>query len=240
MELKFEDAKPLYLQLFEKLQSAISNKTLNTGNKLPTEQELSKQFKVSRITVRKALKELEQRGLIIKVQGKGTFINSPKITKRLDNKPIGFSEMIRNQGMSPDAKTMKNELISPDEDDMKIFGIKANDKIYLLERLRMADSIPVSYEISRFAPKYSFLKKEDLNGQNSLFACLHDKYNISLINSSKSLDIIFCTNPDIVKALNVNIGFPLLYIHGVVYDEQDIPIYRTFIYFRGDKFSFTI
>ncbi|MGD1818856.1 MAG: GntR family transcriptional regulator [Pleomorphochaeta sp.] len=240
MKLNFESAEPLYIQLFEKLQKEILNNSLTTGKKLPTEQTLSKQFNVSRVTVRKALEELEQNGLIIKVQGKGTFINSPKITKRLNNKAIGFSEMIRNQGMEPKAKTIRSELIKPDNEDIKIFGLKKNEKIYNLDRLRMANSIPVSYEISRFSPKYSFLKDENLNGKVSLFSLLQEKYKVSLINSSKSLDIVFCTDPEIVEALNITIGYPLLYIHGIVYDEQNIPVYRSFIYFRGDKFSFTI
>ncbi|MBY5035115.1 GntR family transcriptional regulator [Streptococcus gallolyticus] len=69
--------QPLYFQLFESLLSYIQNE-LKPNDKLPTEKEIGEEYAVSRMTVRLAMKELEKRGYIFRVQGKGSFVSQIK------------------------------------------------------------------------------------------------------------------------------------------------------------------
>jgi DNA-binding GntR family transcriptional regulator len=71
--LNADHQEPLYIQLKKAIQAAILNDTYRQGEKIPTEPELSEQYNVSRITVRKAVEELVKEGYLIKQQGKGTL-----------------------------------------------------------------------------------------------------------------------------------------------------------------------
>ena len=73
-----DSSKPLYLQVEADIKNRILSKQYMPGDKLPTENELSAQYNVSKITIRKAIQNLSDEGYVNKVQGKGTFINFKK------------------------------------------------------------------------------------------------------------------------------------------------------------------
>ena len=83
MELDNAIATPLYKQLEKLILDKITNGTLTPGSKLPTENELSEQYHVSRVTVRKALAALDSQGYLEKKSGKGTFIAEKKMQRSL-------------------------------------------------------------------------------------------------------------------------------------------------------------
>ena len=100
-------ATPLYLQLKNKLQEDIENGRLAPGSKIPTEFELGEQYGVSRVTVRKALKELSDQGYLERKSGKGTFVAEKKLQRSLSSGVLAFSEMCRSMGLTPGAQTIK-------------------------------------------------------------------------------------------------------------------------------------
>ena len=83
MELDNAIATPLYKQLEELILDKITSGTLTPGSKLPTENELSEQYHVSRVTVRKAFAALDSQGYLEKKSGKGTFIAEKKMQRSL-------------------------------------------------------------------------------------------------------------------------------------------------------------
>ena len=110
-------ATPLYLQLKNKLQEDIENGRLAPGSKIPTEFELGEQYGVSRVTVRKALKELSDQGYLERKSGKGTFVAEKKLQRSLSSGVFAFSEMCRSMGLTPGAQTIKIALEDPTEKD---------------------------------------------------------------------------------------------------------------------------
>ena len=81
---------PLYKQVLDILNDQIARQELKFGDKLPSEAELMKQFGVSRITVRAAISELVEDGILERSQGKGTFVALPKVSHPA-NDNIGFN-----------------------------------------------------------------------------------------------------------------------------------------------------
>ena len=94
-----ESIVPLYKQLFHYLNSAIQNHEFKPGDRIPSENELAREFNISRVTIRRALQELAQQEKIVSVPGKGSFVLQPKI------EPLtaltSFSENMRAQGYEP-------------------------------------------------------------------------------------------------------------------------------------------
>jgi GntR family transcriptional regulator len=104
--LRQDDQIPLYIQLKESLRGSILNGDLKYGDKIPTEAELSEDFKISRITVRKAILELVEEGYLVKRQGKGTFVNKRKIERKIVHF-LSFSDACKANGLTASSKIIK-------------------------------------------------------------------------------------------------------------------------------------
>ena len=98
---------PLYQQLYEKLRDEINEGRYPAGSRLPTEAELSETYQVSRVTVRKAMEQLEKEDFLVRKVGKGTFVREHKFSRQL-NAVMSFSEMCRSLGFAPGAKSLKD------------------------------------------------------------------------------------------------------------------------------------
>src|SRR6056297_1368072 len=95
--------KALYLQVKESLAEKIKNDQFAIGNYLPTERELCEEYDVSRITVRRALEELEDEGFVVKERSKGVKVINQSIQyiKSALNQYQGFHAKMRNKGLEP-------------------------------------------------------------------------------------------------------------------------------------------
>ena len=91
---------PLYKQLKDLILKEIKEGKLKTNQKIPTEQELSEKYQISRMTVRKALAQLVDEEVLAKKQGKGTFVQEPKIVEDLDN-ANSFTNLCKRNGKIP-------------------------------------------------------------------------------------------------------------------------------------------
>ena len=88
---------PMYKQIVNLLNEKIEKGELKPGDKLPSEAELMEAYSVSRITIRSAISELEEDGLVIRSRGKGTFIASKKAMYSADD-TVGFTHSCQQEG----------------------------------------------------------------------------------------------------------------------------------------------
>lgn len=237
-DLLSSSAIPLYEQMKDKIKEDIDNGTLVAGSRLPTENELSEQFHVSRVTVRKALEELVSLGYIEKKSAKGTFVTEKKFTRRLSNTSgvSSFTQMCVSNNMVPGAKMIKIALEEPDEAQSKILGISPEKKMVVLERIRLANNQKVMIESNYFSEEFSFLF--GINMEESLFDALKEK-GIVWENSTKTIDIIFANSHE-SKELNVAKGYPLLRIVSVIKSSDEKYTMMSIQKCIGDKFKITV
>src|SRR5690242_20982165 len=106
---------PLYQQLQRALRQAIESRVLNPDDALPAERDLARDFKVSRITVRKALDGLVDEGLLMRRQGSGTFVCA-RVEKNF-SKLTSFSEDMRARGRTPRSAWLRKSTgtVTPEE-----------------------------------------------------------------------------------------------------------------------------
>lgn len=230
-----KSAVPLYQQISDVILKEIQNGTLTPGSKIPTEFELSESYEVSRVTVRKALSELADKGYLERKSGKGTFVAEKKLQRGLSSNVLSFTEMCKMMGMKPGAKTIKIALEDSSAKDAELIGLKPDEKMVVLERIRYADDNPVMIEINKYPESFSFLFGEDLN-DTSLFTILDKKYNIKPDHSSKVIDIIFASAKE-AKELNIIKGYPLLRIDSVTHDADEKLSYISTQLCIGDRFK---
>lgn len=229
------DMIPLYQQLKTKIKDSILSGELKQGDKIQTEEELSKVYNVSRITVRSAISELADEGMLVKKQGKGTFVSRTKIEREII-KLLSFSSACRVKGLTPSSKITKKAVVNPTKDQIDNLNLDKNDKLIRIQRIRLANEEPIMVENTYFSyNNYSFLLGEEhLN--NSLYEILSMKYNIIPCKSINSIEIVRATE-DEAEYLNISKGFSLLLIKGVVYDEKNIPVHISEQYIDGDKYK---
>lgn len=234
--IKKIDARPLYLQLKDKMKKDIRAGVLSAGDKIPSEAQLQKQYGMSRVTVRNAMEELAAEGYIIKVQGKGSFVAKSEHLRL----PIGitsFSEDVAMQGMEMTSFVIKVGLETIESElDKAYFGDKTDGKIMVVKRVRSVGGNPLSIEENHLIPDLPGLEEEDLT--SSLYRILIEKYHIVPTNKGRrSVRIIFADR-ETADYLNVSQGTPLIESEMCVFDANGEPLHTVKDIVRGDNDRF--
>ncbi len=235
--LDHSDMLPLYKQLRNIILNDINSGVYPQGSKIPPEMELSKVYNVSRITVRSALEELTKENLLVRQQGRGTFVRFNRLEKEV-NSLKSFTDICEENGYTPGSNIVELEFASPDETARELLNVDENTNVVRLERVRFADTIPVSYEVSQFTDDFSFLFNEELEGI-SLYNLLETKYDIIFKTSKKTIEIAFA-NKKMASHLNVAEGHPLILITSLAQNISNNRVHLAHTYILGDKFKLNI
>lgn len=236
-ELDQTSITPLYKQLKDLIKEKILSGELGPNQKIPSELELSQQYQISRITVRNAISELVDEEMLVKKQGKGTFVHRPKIGENLLNGG-SFTNLCRQNGMTPGSRTIRLMLKEPTERDARELQLRPGEKVIYLQRVRYANDLPVMLENNYFPEHFTALLDEKLDDV-SLYVILREKYNIYLKSSTKVIQIAEALDTE-AALLGVRVKTPLLQVREVCFDQNDVPVHRTKQLILGDKFKYIV
>src|ERR1700747_743240 len=128
---------PLYERVESVLAGDIAAGSLSPETQLPTEEGLIERFKVSRTTVRRAIQNLIDRGLVEVRRGKGTFVTQPKITQEL-TELTGFVEDMQVLGRSPPARLLDKCILPADRTVARHLALAPGTLVVRLRRVRLA------------------------------------------------------------------------------------------------------
>lgn len=158
----------LYQQLVQEFIGKIKSNEWPIDYVIPGELQLSKEYQISRSTVRQALEVLEREGYVVRKQGKGTRITAPKFKQRLV-KFYSFSEDIRDMGYTPSSEMIWFKTISAEEQLARTLHIQKGESVFSVKRVRLADNTPLAVETS-YIPYdlYPFLTEEMIR-KNGLY-----------------------------------------------------------------------
>ena len=137
-----------YITTKEQIISYIKKNNLKVGDRLPTENELSKILGISRLTLREAINALKNDGIINSIQGRGTFLscNIENIANTLNNN-LGISEMIIASGYKPGVNHFEKKLVKADRNIVNKIRVTEGTDLLVLKRIRTADDKPVVYSM---------------------------------------------------------------------------------------------
>ena len=131
---------PFHLDISEQLYQRIISGDYLPGAKLPSERELISEFQVSRITIRKAIANLVQQGLVITHQGKGVFVSDRhKVAYNLSNPLTFVTEDLARQGIELSLQNITFELVTVSEDVQEILQLHPNNPVAYLQKKTLAD-----------------------------------------------------------------------------------------------------
>jgi DNA-binding GntR family transcriptional regulator len=223
---------PKYYQLRETLREQIE--MLQSGQPIPSENELCLAHDVSRITVRKALNDLVHQGLLYTVQGKGTFVSPHKFRVQWAQETAGFHADMARRGLSVKVRILEQMLVAADERVASELNLNLGAPVVKLVRLRYVDDKPFDIA-TNYLPAQLFpgLEREDMTTA-SLYALMRAKYGIQLDHGVRLAEAAPCL-PEEAKLLHMKTTVPLLVIHSTMYDVNDRPVEHGIAKQRGDR-----
>lgn len=230
---------PYYYQIVQILRNAISAHPAGkeTEITLPSENELCELFQVNRGTIRHALEVLQREGLIYREKGRGTFLQR----RRLELDPTTLcstSEDLRSRGWTPGARLLGLSLIAPPAHIQQYLNLSAQDTVWEIHRLRLANDEPISlqwsYLPSRLTPG---LNQMDLTA--SLFALLKNRYGIQLKFADQIIRTRLATEEE-AALLEISDRVPVFDITRVTYDQDQHPVEYLSSLWRGDRYDLRV
>ncbi len=144
---------PIYLQLERFLRAAIHEGRLGGSDALPPERDLAAHYGISRITVRKALAELEREGLVVRRRGMGTFVAASP-TQAVLPPPFPFQEDLLGAGRQTRSVWAARDCGTVNGEEAMTFGVPFGTAVVRLKRLRYHDDMPVAVEHSTVLAEY--------------------------------------------------------------------------------------
>jgi len=230
--------QPLYMQLKEVLRGYILDGSYAPHSKLPSENELIRQYKVSRITVRQALRDLQKEGLIFSIQGKGSFVTKPKAVQDL-TRLQGFGEAMSRNGLETCSKVVSVKRLAADKHVAVALEINKGDDVFEFKRIRLLNRAPVSLDISYFHPGVGErLQKEDLVSRD-IFDILENNYGMPLESAELTIEATIADDEQ-STLLKVEPNSPLLRLERLTYSKGHVPVDFEYLYYIGDFYKYRL
>jgi GntR family transcriptional regulator len=223
-----------HAQIEDWLADAIVAGQLTPGDRLPTEHDLAAWLGVSRMTLRHALSELAQRGLVTRTVGRGggTFVAEAKLEQDLTTL-AGFSEQLRRHGKVASARVLAATRIPASPAAAAALELAEGAAVHDVRRIRLADGRPIVIEHSQF-PADLFPDLLDCRLDGSLYELLADNYGQRPHRARESLEPVVAGVRE-AEALEVDEGAPLMLVERTAYSMTGRPLEYARDLFRGDR-----
>ena len=206
---------PLYQQLAEELKEQIAKGDIKENERILTEMELSEKYKISRITVRKALELLVDEEILTRKRGIGTFVSGKKMLRNM-NQFMGFTQNCEQNGQKPGTKFLSAEILKAKPSDLKNLQLGDDDRVISIRRLRYCD--------------------EDLNGSLHEILTAH---GVNLREGIKKLGVCHATREE-AALLGVAENEALLFTKDTTFDEKNEPVYYGKNIINPERYEFSI
>lgn len=200
LNLSRSSFEPLYYQLKEIIREKISNNEYKVNDLIPSETEFCKMYNISRITVRKAILDLVQEGILYRGRGLGTFVTEPLEASKLYG-VHGFTEEILKLNQKPSAKLLDFKIKKPAAGISEKLNISKEEMVILIKRIRCVNNEPCLIENIYFPySKVEGIEKVDLEG--SIYQILKDKYDYKIVKATEIFEPVILDEFE-SKILNV-------------------------------------
>lgn len=234
-------AKPqkLYYQLLEILKEHIQKGEWKVGSQIPTEDQLSGQYNVSKATVRLAVEELVSLGYLKKIQGKGTFVRRRKPDDSIAML-INFSGSDICNYSPCISRVIENKTFRPDENVINCLNLSDGDHSFFLSRLIIVDGAPLLLQ-------KLFISYSRINGMNndketaeaSPYAFIEKKCGIKIQRIKGLVDLSHVNEEDALH-LELTSNLPVLRVRHIYYAHGDMPAGYSESFYRTEKYPWAM
>jgi len=230
---------PLYVQVKDSLRERIESGVWKPGDRIPGESDLCQIFDVSRTVVLQALKELSFEGLIVRRQGKGTFVAEPKIGESLVQKLTGFYQDMVDRGLTPVTQVLRQARSPSSPKVAARLGLRPGEEVIEIERLRFVEGDPIVL-VTTYLP-YGLcpqLLQAELSRQ-SLYVFLERNCGLAIARGRRTIEAVSAGSRE-AELLRTEAGAPLIRLVSVSYLGDGTPLEYYEALHRGDRSRFEV
>jgi GntR family transcriptional regulator len=200
-----------YRQLADDMRARILAGEFGTGDPIPTEAELSRSYRTSRITVRHALELLAHEGLVHREQGRGSFVR-PRAIAVGPRRLTSFTQELRERGARHTSRVLSVELVDTPPDAP--LDVPASDRCLRLERLRIADGRPIAHQVTVLPEDVGEAVRSALTDDSSLYECLRRALGMEIDSADETYRVGSARSPA-ARLLELRTGTPVFIVERV-------------------------
>jgi GntR family transcriptional regulator len=221
---KQAETRDLVLDLIENLV---------VGDAIPSERQLSTDFRVSRLTVRAALDDLVREGYLVRRHGSGTFVSEPKIAQELTM--TSFTDDMRSRGLSPASETLDLRTVPAGARLGRLLRVSPSEPVLVAERLRLADGESMAIETVHIrAAQVPGLTARDLE-ERSFYELLRDRYGIVVVGGEQTIEPTV-TDEYESHSLGIPLHSPAFRFERVTHSQEGEIVEFVESIYRGDRY----
>lgn len=230
---------PVYYQIKQTIKTWILNKEFTPGEKIPSENELAKKFKVSRLTLRQAISQLAQEGFLVSKRGEGTFVTSNEnLINSFGLEFTGFMDDLFYQVSKSRTKSAKiARMIVP-----KLIREKLEldrEEAIQIKRVRFWDDKPFAYTINYLPVEIgSKITEKDLC-KRPLLQIMEQDLGIQFTEAFQTIEASF-SDQEVSERLGIPSGSPILLVERIMYTKGSKPVELVKSSYRGDLYKYIV
>jgi len=225
--------EPLYIRLKEAIIHDVESNNLKPGDRLPSQRELCLQFKMSHMTVRRAIGELIAEGVIFAIPGKGLYVSEKK--QPAETSMMGFTGEMTSQGYRVSSRILEKGLAPASTIIARALEIPPGAELAFLHRVRLVNDEPISLQYSflvhRFCPGILDYIHED----TSLYAVLKQVYQIELVNTITTVESALAQKNQ-ADLLELSLPAALMTIEQINSKDGKQAVEYSRLAYRGDRY----
>jgi GntR family transcriptional regulator len=216
--------QPLYSQIKSLLVKQLETGEWQPGESIPSEIDLAARFHVSQGTVRKAIDELAGENILIRRQGKGTFVATHTETK---SSMFRFLRVRRNDGQDeyPQSELLDVKRVRAPADVARALEISTGDATMVLRRVLRYGGMPtVLDEITLPGALFKGFTKERFDAyEGSMYGFFETEFGVRMVRAQEQVRAV-AADPATAEVLRVGMGSPLLSVERIAYTYGDKPV----------------
>ncbi|MBT2516324.1 GntR family transcriptional regulator [Streptomyces sp. ISL-90] len=224
---------PLYFQVSTRLEAAISSGAVPAGARLENEISIAQRLGLSRPTVRRAIQELVDKGLLVRRRGIGTQVVQGQVTRQVEL--TSLYEDLKNANHEPGTQVLAHEIVPATEIVAESLGVAPGDEVVYLRRRRSTDGVPVAVLENYLPAEFADITTEQLE-QRGLYQILRAR-GVTIRIARQKIGARRAQG-DESDVLDIDRGGPVLTMERVAFDSSGRAIEYGHHCYRPDLYSF--
>ena len=227
--------EPMYIKIHNQIKREIENHDYQVGSKIPAERQLAQKFGVSRMTLRQAIKTLEDEGILEQRLGSGTYVANQKVQEKMSG-IMSFTDITHANGQTPSSKLISYRFGKPSLSEMERLDLSDKQEVLRMERIRYADDVPICYEVVTI-PQSVIVNMSKSDISSHLYQTLEKSgYSIGRVTEHISAAV---ANENAARLLDAKKGEALITRLQVTELSDGTPFEYTRASYVADRFEFT-
>jgi GntR family transcriptional regulator len=231
---------PLYHQVEQVIRHRIATREYRAGLQIPSEHELGRELKVSRVTIREALRELVREHLLVKVQGKGTFV-APDLPKALQ--PIkynGFLEDLYQRVLQLDVVNVDMMRTGVPDKVRTVLHLPASvTEIVQIKRCRHGHGEPFSFTVNYLPVEIGARVDPTVLKTVPLNTVFERDLKIPVVRAEETVEAA-PANPEVAEQLGIPVLYPVMHVTRVMFTDGDRAFEVVETFYRADKYHYSV